>query len=190
VNLRERGGDLVAGVGELVTRSRDQVEKLNKEIALERLLGRLSPGDLSPAQRLLKRRQAHLKLLEAIAREPGKHDLQAMRDEHAAQHSMVSGLFATIQGQAAVLIAEGRAERWKTEFEERSRAQIFETELLGYRAAPDLYRLDKYLSVLAEGLKGKRKYVVGVDRNRVEVWMDTAARGQSISDLRFGAEDK
>ena len=190
VNLRERGGDLAAAVGELVARSNDQAEKLNSEIALERLLGRLGPGSLSPAQRLLKRRQAHLKLLEAIAREPDKYDLQAMRGEHAAQHNMVSGLFATVQGQAAVLIAEGRAERWKTEFQERSRAQVFETELLGYRAAPNLYRLDKYLGVLAEGLQGKRKYIIGVDRSRVEVWMDAAPQGQSITDLRFGAEDK
>ena len=190
VNLRSHGGDLSVGAAELRTRGSDQIEKLNKEIALERLLGRLRPDSLTPAQRLLKRRQAHLKLLEGIAREPGKYGPKAMEAEYAKQRSLVSGLFSTIQGQAAVAIAEARARRWKVEFDEWARAQTFETELLGYRAAPGLYQLDKYLTVLTEGLKGKQKFVLGVDRNRVEVWIDAQPRGRTITDLQFGTEDR
>lgn len=190
VNVRSRGGDLPAAVTELIRSNGDKIEKLKEEITLERLLGRLSPDGLTPAQRLLKRRQDHVKLLEAMGRDLAKYDLKAVQTEHAAQRRLVNGLFATIQGRAAVVIAQARADRWETEFAEVGRALTFESELLGYRAAPEIYWLDRYLTVLTKGLEGKRKYVIGVDRSRVEVWMDAAPGGQSITDLRFGASDK
>ena len=98
----------------------------------------------------------------------------------------VERLFDGIQGQAAVTVARARADRWTKEFRERARAETFPVQLLGLAASPRLYRLDKYLDVLTEGIKDRRKYVLGLERDRVELWLNLEQPAESVGDLPLG----
>ncbi len=169
---------------ELQSRTQTLLDELDKEIRLESLLGRISPdsGQLTPAQRLRKRRQVHMDMLKAIESSSG-YDVGAAYDR---QQQAVSGLFRTVQGEAAEVLAQARATRWQKEFNERARRETFEIELKGYRAAPRVYRADKYLEVLTEILRGRRKYVLGVDPDRVEKWFDAEEKARTTTDLPLG----
>ena len=95
-------------------------------------------------------------------------------------------LFGMIEGQAAVIIAMANAERWKNEFAERSRAETFDAHMMCLDAAPMLYKSDKYLDALGEGIKNQRKYLLGVDRERIEIRMNLEEPMQSISEAPLG----
>ena len=55
---------------------------------------------------------------------------------------------------------------------ERTRLQSFTRGRLPYEASPELYKLDLWLDVWDEILPDKHKYVLGVDRKKVEVRLD------------------
>jgi hypothetical protein len=53
-----------------------------------------------------------------------------------------------------------------------ARAQAFERTVLAYQASPNIYMMDRWLSVWDEVLPGIRKYVIGVDRDKLEIWLN------------------
>jgi regulator of protease activity HflC (stomatin/prohibitin superfamily) len=168
--------DPKASTGELLKTAQDQAAKLRGEIEKERLLGRLATGRQTSSQELLGRQLRHIELLKAVQAGVAGVKLPA---ELASVEQRVEELFSQAQGSAAVEVAAARAERWTTEFRERARAENFDVELQFYRAAPSLYRLEKYLQALAEGVKDVRKIVLGVERDRVELRLNLEQKGQS-----------
>ncbi|MCD6378738.1 MAG: hypothetical protein J7L99_07815 [Planctomycetes bacterium] len=169
-NIIRSGGDVKTAIEQAIERSHDEIENLQKQLHLEILLGQVKPERKTVTEVLLTRQKDYLdNVLMRIRRNPRTFDF----DTHiAAISGRVEKMFSKIRGEAAVTLAQARAYRWKTEFRERARAETFAADLLGFRAAPALYRLDKYLNVLTEGLQKQRKYVLGIDRNRIEVWLN------------------
>jgi len=186
LNARQTGGDVAGAVAEAIQRCRSEIANLNDQIQLERLLRRNIGGQRSIAEELLQRQQRHLKLLKKIAKDPAKAPLA----QYLAQtRRRVDALFATVGGQAAVEIAKARAYRWRAEFTERARAEAFPAHVLAARAAPRAYRMEKYLEVLAEALADPKKYILGLDRDRLEVWLNLEEPPQVFSDIPLGKKE-
>ena len=186
LNDRRTGAAVTDTVDKSLAQARQKIERLSEEIEMERLLGRIKPGKETIAQVLLARELDHEALLKQVKAAPKQYDLTgAVR----AGQERVDQLFAAIQGRAAVLIAEARADRWKKELAERARADTFAEEVRALKAAPFLYRFAQRLDVMAEGLKTQRKYVLGMDRGQVNLWMGLQRQDQPLEDIPLTRED-
>jgi len=186
LNDRRTGGDVTDTVDKALAQARKKIERLGEEIEMERLLGRIKPGRETIAQVLWQRENEHVGLLEKVRGAPKSYDLT---DAVRAGRDRVDRRFAAIQGRAAVLIAEARADRWKKELAERARADTFAEELLALTAAPFLYRFAQRLDVMTEGLKTQRKYVLGMDRSQVDFWMGLQRQDQPLEDIPLTRDD-
>ena len=72
----------------------------------------------------------------------------------------IEALLSKAKGESAELIHAARAYRWGRVINERSAAMRFEGELAAYEAAPRYYTHRRFYEVLAEGLTGRRKYIL------------------------------
>lgn len=106
-------------------------------------------------------------LAEAIAR---LNALQARQNVSPAEleraRDRVSRLFLgdekvrPVGGQAATIVAKAQATRWQLENQAHGQAIAFVQEMATKNAAPKVYRMRKYLEMLAEATRGIRKYVL------------------------------
>lgn len=97
----------------------------------------------------------------------------------AAKTLEVEKLIRDGGGDAGQVIAEARAYRWERENRERGRAERFIKQLLAFEASPKLYKMRRYLEVLAEGLSGARKYMIVADRAKLVLRGDFKEAGGS-----------
>ncbi len=185
--MRQEGQDCALCLTNALATAKYESARLSAEIENERLRGKINDKTHTINQQLLVNQVQHVALLEGLQK-----DLQDNRINEAAAKSEadVELLFAMAQGKAAVEVAQARADRWQMEFKERSSVKSFLVQLLNEHAAPHLYRLEKYLDVLTEGLRDHRKYVLGVDPNKVEVRMNLERPIQAMSDIQPGPETK
>lgn len=86
--------------------------------------------------------------------------IKARRQAVLEKEAEIEDLLANAQGQAAEKIFEARAYRWERATTERAQAERFSAQLAAYREAPSLYRMRRYLEVLAEGMAKPRKYIL------------------------------
>ena len=184
LDLRDRGKDLAAGVGEVIVRAQNEADRLKEETEMERRMGKLSANTKTIAQVLLERQTAFLSVLKNT--DPAGANLDA---QVAAAQKEEARQFEGVQGQAAVDIARARADRWRREFRERARAETFGVQLLSLNAAPQLYRLDKYLDALGEGIKNRKKYIVATDRDKLEVRLNLQEQQESLGELPLGGKE-
>jgi len=161
----------------------NEIRKLQEEIDLERNLGRLSAEGASIPSQLLAACEAHKKNLQAARADLAKFDVSAAV---AAARQAVQGRAAGIGGQAAIEIARARAERWRTAFTERSRASAFPARLEAWKASPAVYERERQLDVLKEVLAKPRKYVLGIDRNRVELRLNLEQAQPAFGGIPLG----
>lgn len=117
-------------------------------------------GSIDIAERIVQEIEIH----EAM-REAG----DASEEELLEQELLVEQLMQQTGGQAAVQIAEARGYRWEQENMERGQAKRFLGQLRAYETAPDLFRMRRYLQVLAEGLGDSRKFLLVGDRGHLTV---------------------
>lgn len=96
-------------------------------------------------------------------------DQGAPAEELAAAEKAADLLLARAGGKARAIINRGRAERWANENAERGRWASFEHQLAAYKAAPKLFILNEKLNMLAESLRDVRKYVLGIDKSKLEI---------------------
>lgn len=75
-------------------------------------------------------------------------------------YEQINRLLATSGGGVADLIYAARAHRWKTALAARTRAEHFETDLLAYHAAPEYFRVRRYLNIVARGMANARKFLI------------------------------
>ena len=84
-------------------------------------------------------------------------DLSA--EERDAAAAEVQRLIDAAGGDAARVLAEARADRWRLALSEEGRAASFAFDVDAFRRAPDYYRARLYLDTLAATLPGVRKIV-------------------------------
>jgi len=168
--LRDNPSRIGKIVAEQIVRAQDNIRKLDEEIAQERLLGLGREGDERTAKQDLRKQYArHLEVLRSIEANPSNSALTGRIDE---ADKTVQKLFADIVGTPAKAVAEAETYRLDRELTEAARAAAFESELLAYRASPNMYMMDRWLAVWDEILPRVRKYVIGVDRRKVEIRLD------------------
>lgn len=68
-----------------------------------------------------------------------------------------------ISGEARRIVAEAVQRTHERVFGELSNAERYESQMLAYQAAPEVYLLRVYLRMLEKGLQDVRKYIVALD---------------------------
>lgn len=108
-------------------------------------------------------------LVEAIATMNFlEHSPTALEAEREAARDKVRVLFfgnadeqiRPIGGQAAVRLAAARSRRWQLENEAAAQATEFEQDIATMRAAPNVFKMRKYLETLASSMENARKYII------------------------------
>lgn len=94
-----------------------------------------------------------------------------------------------LSGQAAAMIANAHADASRKISETAAKARVFQTELVAYRAAPELYKQRKRLEVFQD-IDDIRKYLILGDMSKVEVVYETAREGGLDQVLSEGVENE
>ena len=107
---------------------------------------------------------------DALRRADGTEEKIALANKEmlALQQEAIK-LIKDGNGSAAATIRSARVERWTTLMDTWSSASRVSGQMAAYRAAPELYMQRMYMSVLARRLPAIRKYVIGIDPNRVQL---------------------
>jgi membrane protease subunit HflK len=151
-------------------------------------------------QRETSIQQARKDAVEKLARVAGSVELslridQAIRrldalrtagdlEQVAATEAEIERLLAEARGEAAELVHQARAYRWQRSVGERSSSERFAGELLAYETSPLYYRTRRFLDVLAEGLTGRRKFVIAGEAGDAPVFrMDFSDPTSAIDTL-------
>ena len=94
---------------------------------------------------------------------------------HAANEHMLQlektavSLIEKGNGRAAALIRNARVHKWTTHMDTWSRANRVRGQREAFQSAPRLYMQRMYMSVLARKLPNIRKYVIGIDPERLNI---------------------
>ncbi|MGB2824327.1 MAG: hypothetical protein WBF17_25355, partial [Phycisphaerae bacterium] len=156
------------------------VAALLNELLRDGFLDALGRPGGTAKQRLAARHAERLLQLLEIRAKQGKFDFDAaLADARLGADT----LFARAVGEPAQKVAEANSYRLSYEMGERARAEAFRKELLAYRANPDLYAFDRWLDVWDEVLPGMVKYVLGVDRDQVEIRMNWEQQRKVLPDF-------
>ena len=157
-----------AGLAGFIRSWRQSIEALKEQREREQLLGR--GGRQTPTGQLLEEYQAHLGVLEGVRAQLQDGKPPDLAGRIAPARKAADELFEEAAGTAAALVDKAGAAKWKKELEERGRYEWFLRYLLLYRANREVFVLDKWLEVWDEVLPGATKYILGVDRDLIEIW--------------------
>jgi regulator of protease activity HflC (stomatin/prohibitin superfamily) len=188
-NLKPGTEEFRKKLDEYVARAADNIKTLDKEIERERLLGRLEAPPVEGMETLQTLRQAHqshLAMLKEVARNPSGFPFEKQIQLAA---SRADRDFLDASGEPVRLVSEAVAERWRTELEERARAEAFAQQSLAYQANGNAYETDLRQEVWSEILPDIRKYVLGVDPARVEIRLHLEGSTGVLSGLRAEQEE-
>lgn len=155
-----------------------QIDVLNREIRRERLLGK-KDSDLQTRLNLRRAYRAMLAELREAGRQRETFDFDRALAEAQRQ---VEERFAELEGEPARLLADAQAYRWRRELEEKTRLELYRQQLLPFQTAPAVYRFYRYLDVLEETLPAVMKYVVGVDRDLLELRLNLESQEKDVID--------
>lgn len=109
---------------------------------------------------------------------------QALAQQIAEQQVAIEIALDEAQGLAAQRIHEARAYRWNKVLTEQGRAVRFDAQARAYEQAPDYFRMRHYLSTLAEGMPGRRKFIVaGEQRGEPTVRLNLESSGSSLDSV-------
>ncbi len=103
---------------------------------------------------------------QAVAIDDAIRQLESLpqgSDRRAGLEAAVQELIDNAGGEAARVIAEARADRWRLALDEQARARSFAFEVDAFRRAPDYFKARTYFNTLAETLPQKRKIVTNTD---------------------------
>lgn len=187
-----------AKIEEVQRRVRDDIATLEKEIEQDRLLGRVSVdtgASEAPAldqmtlqQQMLRDHQAYLKQLSALQAQAA--DAAALKktldDSILATNAEADRLLGKALGRPAATVAQAQSVRWGRELAERAAAESFDRNLQAYQASPEVYMLDRWLDVWDEVLPNMTKYILCVDRDKVEVRLNWETFKGAMSGVDFG----
>jgi regulator of protease activity HflC (stomatin/prohibitin superfamily) len=170
-NLRDRAGapeELREKLSEYISAAHSDLERLEREIEHEAVLGQLR-GDIAREKQALQAEyEAHLEMLNEIARSPTEFDFAAHIAEASAR---ADEMLATAAGDIARLHAEAVVYRWQQELPMRAQWEVWDQRNRAFEASPTLFREDLWQEAWSDVLPYVFKYVLGVDRERVD-WLD------------------
>lgn len=152
-------------VEEYIRRARSQIDALELELRRERLLGKREEA-LRSRNRLLEGYREFVTALERAGENPQAFDYEKAL---VSAQKDVERLFGRLEGEPAVMLSQARADRWETELRALTAVLEYQRKLLPFQAAPQVYLFNQYMNVLDETLPNLMKYVIGVDRDRLEV---------------------
>ncbi len=132
--------------------------------SIQKRAGKIEQGR-TEAIRTLTTAVGSVALAKSIAREKDKLDAMPEGEsrERAEQVARIESMVLAAGGKAGSMIAEARADRWQRHMLERGRAQALAGQSAAYRAAPALYRAQRYFESLREMMKGARVYITSDD---------------------------
>jgi len=166
-SLRSNAAGFAAQRRKYLTYIEERIEEIRKEVSQERLEGKQREGRPTDRQELLASYERYAALLGRVK---APSDLTARHVEEA--QAAADRLFAQASGEPAALVASAQASRWKLELTQRGTWEAFQSRLKAYEASPQVYMWDHWLGVWEESLPSAFKYVMGVDREKVELWLD------------------
>lgn len=193
-----RSGDLAPKLSDAMRRIRDDVKTMEKEIDQERLLGRVNVelSAVSQAadstqwtlqQRMLNgylSYQEQLAALQALIGKPAEFQV-SLDAKIAAAGNEADTLFRHALGDPATRIAQAQSARWRQELAERAAAEVFEQNLQAYQASPRVYMQDRWLDVWDAVMPRMVKYVLAVDRDKLEIRMNWEMTKGMMSGIDF-----
>jgi membrane protease subunit HflK len=101
-----------------------------------------------------------------------------------AAEAEINRLLTDARGEAAELLHQARAYRLGKAVGERAAGERFTGEVLAFEAAPDYYRAQRFLEVLADGLASRRKFVIAGESGDTPVFrMDFSDPTSAIDTL-------
>jgi membrane protease subunit HflK len=121
-------------------------------------------GSVSLAQRIVEEHRT----LEQLRRAANVDEEEILRQEQK-----IEDLLTQAGGQAAVAIQRAKADRWQQHMTARARAERYESQLLAFRAAPQVFLSQLYYDALGTILREARVYITPDDSGAaVEVRID------------------
>lgn len=110
-----------------------------------------------------------LDVLEAMQRRG------ATQDEITEQEIRIETLLRAAGGEAAQLILQARADRWRLHMNERSRVARQAGRVALFRAAPEVYLASQWFEALRDMTRDARVYITTFDDGRVRVNVEDEA---------------
>ena len=159
-----------------------------KETVIEDARGRAMLAKTTAAGSVERADLLDAAIIEAdrLANDPSATEEQRaqarMRVEELMMGSVVKGI-SPMSGQAAAGIAEAKALRAALLSGADSKVRVFANELAAYQAAPQLYRVRKYLDVLTRSVEHIRKFVIVADRATTNLVIIFETEKPSLLDL-------
>lgn len=184
--------DLVGKDEDLRDELDNRIQAVRKDIAAadegirrERLLGKAGASGASPYQRMKRRYVDYLVVLEEINADPSGD----RREQLAKARRDATELFDRAAGKPATLVAAAQGDRWRAQLGERARNESFRSDLVAYDHNPKAYMFDRWMDVWDEVLPGISKYVLAVDPNSVEIWLNLENEKVPMGDVTFKSQD-
>lgn len=114
-------------------------------------------GDVNLAKQIV----AEHRRLEALKR--AVEDGGAKPEDIIKQELKIDDLLARAGGEAAIAIQAAKADRWAKHMRARARAERYQSQLLAYEAAPEVYLSSLYYDMLRKVLSEARVYITPDD---------------------------
>ena len=192
VTLQDRPEQFTRQLHDYIGNIGQQISIVDQGISREHILGMAGAerhGADTDEIRLRNALQTHQDLLREIQsiEDVTKLDIS---DLVVGATKRAETLLAHAGGGVAVALAQAQSYRWQKELAERGRADAFDREILAYDANPQIYMLDRWLDVWDEVLPNLTKYVIGVDRDKVEVWLNLEQGADTIESTLTSPEDQ
>lgn len=168
-----------AAVADAIDLANGQIGVLVEEIRREKLLGK-KDSDLETRIRLKQAYASLLAELQSAEEDPQGFDYaKALADARRD----VETRFRELEGEPARRIAEAQAYRWDRELSEKTRLELYRRQLLPFTTAPTVYRFSRYMDVLDETLPNTMKYVLGVNRDLLELRLNLETQEKDVLDI-------
>jgi hypothetical protein len=136
-------------------------------------------GDPDAARAVL----AGIDELDRVRTEFGRISPEAMAKQGEVERMLVSS-----GGRAGLIITSAERDRWVELMNRRGQANRTRSQIEAYRAAPELYQQREIMRVYARALAPIRKYLIGIDPDRVQMDIDVKELAPLFEFTRGGAE--
>ena len=157
--------------------------KSRKEATIQAAIGvaeRMLTQVAGSTQRALKLDRA-IREMDRLSADPDADPSESVTAKARVDALMLSSVeqnTGLMSGDAAAEIADARAEISKLVSEAESKERTFGNELIGYRAAPQLYKVRRYLEVLQNSLKSVRKIINATRNTKLVVIIETEKKSE------------
>ncbi|MBC8201943.1 MAG: hypothetical protein H8E86_07830 [Planctomycetes bacterium] len=95
--------------------------------------------------------------------------IQEAKTQMDSLETIATEFINTGNGMAAAKIRDARVEKWTSWMQTWANASRVSGQAAAFKAAPNLYKQRMYMSVLARHLPAIRKYVIGIDPERLNL---------------------